>query len=32
MIEQWATCVYNGVTYEKYEVSTMGRVRSLNYK
>lgn len=30
--EQWRTCVYNGVTYDGYEVSNTGKVRSLNYK
>lgn len=31
MAEQWKTCVYDGVVYENYEVSTHGRVKSLNY-
>mgnify|MGYP002509051895 CR=1 FL=1 len=29
--EQWRTCVYDGETWDEYEVSTKGRVRSLNY-
>ena len=32
MEEQWKTCVYNGVIYEDYEVSTKGNIRSLNYR
>lgn len=31
-MEQWRTVVHNGETYDNYEVSTEGRVRSLNYK
>lgn len=30
-MEQWRTCVYDGETWDEYEVSTKGRVRSLNY-
>ena len=30
--EEWRTVVYNGVTYDGYEVSSHGRVRSLNYR
>lgn len=30
--EEWRTVVYNGETFPNYEVSTEGRVRSLNYK
>lgn len=29
--EIWRTAVYDGEIYENYEVSNMGRVRSLNY-
>ena len=32
MEEIWKTVVYDGEIYENYEVSNMGRVRSLNYK
>lgn len=32
MTEEWKRIEVNGVTYESYEVSTWGRVRSLNYK
>lgn len=28
--EEWRTCVYDGVTYDGYEVSTWGRVRHKN--
>lgn len=31
MTEEWRTCVYNGVIYERYEVSNTGKVRSLNF-
>ena len=31
-MEQWRTVVYHGKTYDNYEVSTEGRVRSLNYR
>ena len=31
MEEQWETCIYNGEVLNGYEVSTMGKVRSLNY-
>ena len=30
--EEWKTCVYDGEVFPNYEVSTRGRVRSLNYK
>ena len=30
-MEVWKTCIYNGEVFNGYEVSTMGRVRSLNY-
>ena len=30
-MEEWKTVVYDGVTYENYEVSTKGNIRSLNY-
>ena len=30
-MEQWKTVVYDGEVFEQYEVSTCGRVRSLNY-
>ena len=32
MEEIWRTVVYNGEVYENYEVSNMGRVRSLDYR
>lgn len=32
MQEIWKTIVYDGEVYEGYEVSNMGRVRSLNYR
>lgn len=32
IVEVWKTCIYNGVTYDGYEVSTEGKVRSLNYR
>ena len=32
MQEIWKTAVYDGEIYENYEVSNMGRVRSLNYR
>lgn len=31
-MEQWKTCIYNGEVFPNYEVSTEGRVRSLNYR
>lgn len=31
MTEEWRTCVYNGVVFERYEVSNTGKVRSLNF-
>ena len=31
-MEEWKTVVINGETYDNYEVSTQGRVRSLNFK
>lgn len=30
-IEIWKTVIYNGVVYENYQVSNLGRVKSLNY-
>jgi hypothetical protein len=32
IIEEWKTAVYHGEVYEGYEVSNLGRVKSLNYK
>ena len=32
MVEEWRTAIYNGEVFENYEVSNMGRVRSLNYR
>ena len=32
MKEEWKTVLYDGITYDNYEVSNLGRVRSLNYK
>ena len=32
MQEEWRTVVYNGETYDDYEVSNMGKIRSLNYR
>ena len=29
---EWRTVVYDGVTYENYEVSDDGKIRSLNYR
>ena len=31
MVELWKDAVYNGVTYDGYQVSNLGRVKSLNY-
>jgi hypothetical protein len=31
-IEIWRTAIYDGEIYEGYEVSNLGRVKSLNYK
>lgn len=31
-IEIWRTAIYNGVTYEGFEVSNWGRIMSLNYR
>ena len=31
-IEQWRTAVYDGETYENYQVSNLGRVKILNYR
>ena len=31
-IEEWRTCIYDGITYKDYEVSNLGYVRSLNYR
>ena len=30
-IEQWRTAIYDGETYEDFEVSNLGRILSLNY-
>ena len=30
--EIWKTAIYDGETYESFEVSNLGRVKSLNYK
>ena len=32
MTEQWRTAVYDGETYEDFEVSNLGRIKSLNYR
>lgn len=32
MEELWKNAVYDGVTYEGYKVSNLGRVKSLNYR
>lgn len=32
MVEEWRTVVIDGEVWERYEVSTKGNVRSLNYK
>ena len=32
MTEEWRTVIYDGKVYHNYEVSNLGRVRSLNYK
>lgn len=32
MEEIWKTVIYDGEVYEGYEVSNMGRIRSLNYR
>ena len=31
MEEQWKTAVYDGIVYDNYQVSNLGRVKSLNY-
>ena len=31
-IEQWRTAIYDGETYEGFEVSNLGKILSLNYK
>ena len=31
-IEQWKTAIYDGETYEGFEVSNWGRIKSLNYR
>ena len=31
-IEQWRTAIYDGETYEGFEVSNWGRIKSLNYR
>ena len=32
MLEIWRTAVYDGETYEGFEVSNLGRIKSLNYR
>ena len=32
MTEQWRTAVYDGIVYDDYQVSNLGRILSLNYK
>ena len=32
IIEQWRTPIYDGETYEGFEVSNWGRIKSLNYR
>ena len=32
MIEEWRTPIYDGETYEGFEVSNWGRIKSLNYR
>ena len=32
MTEEWRTPIYDGETYEGFEVSNWGRIKSLNYK
>ena len=31
MLEIWRTAIYKGISYDKYQVSNLGRVKSLNY-
>ena len=31
-IEEWRTAIYDGETYEGFEVSNIGRIKSLNYR
>ena len=32
MIEEWRTAIVDGITYEGFEVSNWGRIKSLNYR
>lgn len=32
MLEQWRTVVYDGEIYDRYQVSNLGRILSLNYR
>ena len=32
MTEQWRTAVYDGIVYDDYQVSNLGRILSLDYK
>ena len=32
MIEEWRTPIYDGETYEGFEVSNLGKIKSLNYR
>ena len=32
MTEEWRTAIYDGETYEDFEVSNLGRIKSLNYR
>ena len=32
MKEEWRTAIYDGETYEGFEVSNIGRIKSLNYR
>ena len=32
MTEQWRTAVYDGIVYDDYQVSNLGRILSLNYR
>ena len=31
-IEEWRTAIYDGITYERFQVSNLGRVINLNYR